>query len=64
MRHLTLTAIRATAFVLTVLLWRWLLYHDLAPWLSLLCIVAAPLAVFPTVWLGRRLLTYTTHRLL
>jgi protein-S-isoprenylcysteine O-methyltransferase Ste14 len=56
MYRVALTTIRATAFVLAVALWRWLFRQTSPFWLNLLCIVGAPLAIFPTVWLGRRLL--------
>ncbi len=64
MYRLVLSAIRATAFVLTIALWRWLLGQAFPPWLNALCIVGAVLAIFPTVWLGRRLLDLrpTTER--
>jgi len=56
MYRVVLSAIRATAFVLTIALWRWLLRQAFGPWLNLLCIVGALVAILPTVWLGRRLL--------
>jgi len=54
--RLVLTTIRVAVFVLTVVLWRWLSRQTFGPFVNLLCIVGAVLAIFPTVWIGRRLL--------
>ncbi len=56
MRRIVLTIIRMVVFVLTVALWRWLLGQRFGPFMNLLCTVGALLAIFPTVWVGRRLL--------
>ncbi len=56
MNRFALTTIRIAAFVLTVALWRWLLGRTLGLWVNLLCIVGTVLAIFPMVWVGRRLL--------
>ncbi len=56
MNRIVLTVIRTAAFVLTVALWRWLLGRTFGFWVNLLCIVGTVLAIFPTVWIGRRLL--------
>jgi protein-S-isoprenylcysteine O-methyltransferase Ste14 len=51
-----LTTIRVAAFVLTVFLWRWLLGQTFGLCANVLWIVGTVLAIFPTVWIGRRLL--------
>jgi protein-S-isoprenylcysteine O-methyltransferase Ste14 len=51
-----LTAIRAAAFVFTLVLWRWLLRQTFEPWLNALCIIGTLVVILPTVWLGRWLL--------
>lgn len=56
MYRIMLTVVRGTAFILTIALWRWLLRQAFPRWLNLLCIVGTLLAIFPAVWLGRRLL--------
>jgi protein-S-isoprenylcysteine O-methyltransferase Ste14 len=56
MDRIVLTTIRAAIFVLTVVLWRWVLRQTFPPWADLLCITGTLLAIFPTVWIGRRLL--------
>jgi len=56
MRRIVLTTTRVVVFVLTVALWRWLLSRAFGASVNLLCIVGTLLAIFPTVWIGRRLL--------
>jgi protein-S-isoprenylcysteine O-methyltransferase Ste14 len=56
MRRVLLTITRVVLFVLTVALWRWLLSQTFGLFMNLLCIVATLLVIFPTVWIGRRLL--------
>jgi protein-S-isoprenylcysteine O-methyltransferase Ste14 len=53
---MVLTITRVVLFVLTVVLWRWLLGRTFGLWANLLCIVGTLLAIPPTVWVGRWLL--------
>jgi protein-S-isoprenylcysteine O-methyltransferase Ste14 len=55
-QHGLLTLIRVSAFIATVTLWRWALQRSFSPGGNLLCLVGSVLAVFPVVWIGRRLL--------
>jgi len=55
-RQRTLTLIRVIAFASTVALWRWILQQSFSPLVNLVCIIGTLLAIFPTVWIGRRLL--------
>jgi len=56
MYRVMLTVVRVGAFVLTLALWRWLFHQTLGPFGNVLCIIGMLLAVFPTSWIGRRLL--------
>ena len=56
MRQITLTLIRVIAFALTLALWRWVLQQSFSPLVNLVCIVGTLLVIFPTVWIGRKLL--------
>jgi protein-S-isoprenylcysteine O-methyltransferase Ste14 len=56
MRQTTLTLIRVIAFALTLAFWWWLLQQSFSPLVNLICIVGTLLVIFPTVWIGRRLL--------
>lgn len=56
MRKTVLTILQAIVFILTILFWQWLLKQSLSPRMNALCILGTVLLVFPTVWLGRRLL--------
>jgi protein-S-isoprenylcysteine O-methyltransferase Ste14 len=51
-----LTFVRIIAFVLTIILWRWILKQQFSTTLNFLCIIGTVLAIVPTVWIGRRLL--------
>lgn len=48
--------LRASAFGITVLIWRWVARFHPAPVVSGILVVGPVLLVFPVVWLGRRLL--------
>ena len=54
--RIALTTVRVVAFILTLALWRWLLGQKFGLYVNLLCIVGTLLAIFPTVWIGRKLL--------
>jgi protein-S-isoprenylcysteine O-methyltransferase Ste14 len=56
MRQITLTLIRVIAFALTLVLWQWILKQTFSPLVNLFCIIGTLLAIFPTVWMGRKLL--------
>lgn len=56
MRQTTLTLIRVIAFAFTLAFWRWILQQSFSPLVNLICIVGTLLVIFPTVWMGRRLL--------
>jgi len=56
MRQTTQTLIRVIAFAFTLALWRWILQQSFSPLVNLVCIVGTLLVIFPTVWIGRRLL--------
>lgn len=56
MPQTTQTLIRVIAFALTLALWRWILQQSFSPLVNLICIVGTLLVIFPTVWIGRRLL--------
>lgn len=47
------------AFACTLVLWSWLLEQSLPPFLNSVAIVGTLLVVFPTVWVGRKLLDNT-----
>ena len=52
----TQTLVSVIVFVCTVALWRWILGQSFSPLLNAVCIVGTVLLVFPTAWVGRRLL--------
>jgi len=54
--HRTQTLLSVIVFVCTVAFWRWILGQSFSPLLNLVCIVGSVLPVFPTAWVGRRLL--------
>ena len=56
MRQITLTLIRVIVFALTLTLWMWVLWQPFSPILNLVSIIGTLLAIFPTVWIGRKLL--------
>lgn len=56
MQKMILPFTRITAFILTIILWRWVLRQQFSTTLNFLCIVGTVLAIVPTVWIGRRLL--------
>ncbi len=56
MQKMILSFTRITAFVLTLILWLWILKQQFSATLNFLCIVGTVLAIVPTVWIGRRLL--------
>jgi len=56
MRQIALTLIRVIAFALTLALWMWVLQQSFSPLVNLVCIVGTLLVIFPTVWIGRKLL--------
>ncbi len=56
MRQITLTLIRVIAFVLTLALWARMLQQPFSPILNLVFIIGTLLMIFPTVWVGRKLL--------
>jgi protein-S-isoprenylcysteine O-methyltransferase Ste14 len=56
MYHIVLTIVRIVAFILTLALWRWLLGQTFGLYVNLFCIVGTLLVIFPTVWIGRKLL--------
>jgi protein-S-isoprenylcysteine O-methyltransferase Ste14 len=53
---IVLTVVRVAAFILTVALWRWLLHQTFEPFMNLFCIAGTLLAIWPLVWIGRKLL--------
>lgn len=55
-RQRTVTVMSVIAFACTLALWRWILEQSLSPLLNSVCIVGTFLVVFPTVWVGRKLL--------
>jgi protein-S-isoprenylcysteine O-methyltransferase Ste14 len=55
-----LTFVRIIAFVLTIILWLWILKQQFSTTLNFLCIIGTVLAIVPTVWIGRRLLDKPT----
>jgi protein-S-isoprenylcysteine O-methyltransferase Ste14 len=56
MSRILLTITRVVVFVLTLVLWRWLLSQTFGLSMNLLCTVGTLLVIIPTVWIGRRLL--------
>jgi protein-S-isoprenylcysteine O-methyltransferase Ste14 len=56
MRKITLSLIRVIVFALTVILWQWILKQSFSPLVNLFCIVGTVLAIYPIVWIGRKLL--------
>jgi protein-S-isoprenylcysteine O-methyltransferase Ste14 len=60
MQKMIVSFTRITAFILTIILWRWVLRQQFSTTLNFLCIVGTVLAIVPTVWIGRRLLDKPT----
>lgn len=56
MDQITLYLIRMLLFVFTLIFLQWFFKQSLSPLINFICIVGAVLAVFPTVWFGRRML--------
>jgi protein-S-isoprenylcysteine O-methyltransferase Ste14 len=56
MRQTILKLLQVIAFVLTIILWRWILKQQFSTTLNFLCIVGTMLAVFPIVFIGRKIL--------
>jgi protein-S-isoprenylcysteine O-methyltransferase Ste14 len=65
MQKMILSFTRITAFILTLILCRWIFRQQFSITLNFLCIVGTMLTIFPIVFIGRRILDLnpTTERL-